>query len=393
MKLIQITTLFAATLYASSALAADGNQVNLVQDGSGLNASIVQTSSAANDSGKNVVNSHQGGSDHQLFVTQVGGGNVTNTSQNGIGNYIDSNVSGHDNLVEIAQGVPGGDDVEDAVASAKIDGDRNEIRVDQRGQKLTSFNAIEGSDNSLTVNQDGTRRNPSAHRLHSDVMISGDQNAVNVNQVHTNHASGWVNGNENQLNITQRNTADHNWFNRAHAEIRGNSNAVNITQIATMVTAGVDITGNGNQASIVQSDGAKGRSNTTQVNLTIKGDDNLSYITQGGVRSLVDVTLNGSNNVSTVRQDGDDNISGIAVNGDGNENWIDVIGDENTAFLTQNGNDHTSGITQRGNENIAEIVQSNGGNQAFVAQNGNYANTNINQTGGSANFASVVQNQ
>ena len=136
---------------------------------------------------------------------------------------------------------------------------------------------------------------------------------MNVNQAHTNHASGWVNGNENQLNITQRNTADHNWFNRAHAEVLGNRNDIDIEQNTTMSLVGVNVQGDDNQVAILQTDGLKGASNTTQTNLTIVGNQNLSDITQAGARSLVDITLFGNNNVNTVNQDGYDNLSGVCL--------------------------------------------------------------------------------
>ncbi|MCF7353294.1 hypothetical protein [Vibrio sp. CK2-1] len=123
--------------------------------------------------------------------------------------------------------------------------------------------------------------------------------------------------------------------------------------------------------------------------INISGESNIAYIKQS---SDFD-----AGNTASITQKGNDNKSFINQGGDANSASIDQYGNSNLAIIMQSGSGNTGSIIQDGNENEAilsqsgvslegSISQSGNGNLAYIVDRGNVSMSgyDINQSGQSS---------
>lgn len=180
-----------------------------------------------------------------------------------------------------------------------------------------------------------------------------------------------------------------------------NESIINQTSQTGGHFADTDQSGRKNYSRVTQELGEGGVVNTLQT-----GKRNNSVVDQyGSVDNGADVFQQGDDNASYIRQGGpggaaDRNGAWVNQLGSNNESYIgQTHGDDNTAYVDQNGIDGTSFIIQRGSTNEAHLFQdiTANNNESYILQDnrgytfggGHYAS--VTQSGGADNVATVTQ--
>jgi len=216
---------------------------------------------------------------NQIYINQVGSGDIHNYTQSGPGNIIDG--------ATYINSTPGYTQV------ASITGGSNQVKIRQgdpqskSGKNIIDLN-VTGSGNILNLNQGtdsaGTYTGLDTGGHYQYDYINGATNSVTVVQENTGanegmYSSLYLNGNLNTVGITQTGTAKMQLF----ASVTGNSNTLTTSQTGTGAHyLSVTETGNGNSAVVTQNNSSAPGANAATIVLNNNGAPASVNVTQTG---------------------------------------------------------------------------------------------------------------
>ena len=234
--------------------------------------------------------------DNSIYIDQAGDNSTINVTQDGAGNVV--------------RGLPGVGT--SSTTPAKIAGDNNQVAITQTG-----------SGNTLKLGMQTT---------------TGTGNPTVSYSVTGNNAQAIIDTNGAGSGVSA-------------------SNVIDITQIGNAGNVNVNVLGQQNTLTALQSGG-----NNNNLTATINGDNNISTIsnTQGG------------GNATTINQQVDNSIATVITTGATNVTNIDQQGSSagHTAIVNINGSGNTTAITQSGTagSNIANYAGVGSGNTVNITQ-------------------------
>lgn len=358
-KLILTLSVVGCFIYTTNA---QNNKSTLNQSGTGNTATVTQVgtnTSNVKQTGASTMNNtatvSQTGKSNSSAVTMKGSLNEVTVSQTGLMTPASSHAA--------------------TVTISGAGSERNMVSVTQADRNAGVIVQIAGDDNTVTTNQSGnTSATPNNVRIHMTAGNDNNLNSVTVTQSigKGNQTNMAIDGSSNTVTVNQDNLAigignkigTYAAGGAGGIQVVGDGNTIAVTQTATSDEGNVDlnINTNTNTVSVTQS----GLTNTSLVNVTLS-DGNDVTITQSGATNsatvtVADATMTGGN-TAKIGQLGNNNIGAILQNSGGNAATINQEGNDNaTATITQDGTTgSTATLTQKTNNNSATIYQTGGG--------------------------------
>jgi hypothetical protein len=191
---------------------------------------------------------------NQIYIQQIGGNNNTVTmNQDGNKNLIRARIDGSGNSVMVNQGTPGISQNEIKINTV---GDSNSLNINQaRTTQGTAIGGnghyqtadINGSNNTLTTQQSNTG---GVGGQYMETTINGNQNSVTARQTDNGNKIMFntITGNNNTIDAVQKGTGQHYLENK----LTGNGNSVSAVQEGnTANRATLDLTNAGGPASVI----------------------------------------------------------------------------------------------------------------------------------------------
>jgi hypothetical protein len=191
---------------------------------------------------------------NKIYIQQIGGDNNTVTmNQDGNKNLIRARIDGSGNSVMVNQGTPGISQNEIKINTV---GDSNSLNINQaRTTQGTAIGGnghyqtadINGSNNTLTTQQSNTG---GVGGQYMETTINGNQNSVTARQTDNGNKIMFntITGNNNTIDAVQKGTGQHYLENK----LTGNGNSVSAVQEGnTANRATLDLTNAGGPASVI----------------------------------------------------------------------------------------------------------------------------------------------